>query len=231
MEKHNQNKLTVVKHNDLNRAGYRLTLDERRLILSSVARLNPQESMPDEVKIYASEFAQQWGMDERNAYEQLKEARQNLFDRKITIKNDKSGRDIRWIYDAQYVDGEGYIKVSFSPTVKPYLTELKSHFTSYRLTEVKGFKSGHAIRLYELMMQFRESGWMDESVEDLKTIFGVSDKYSSWYEFKRNVIAPAVKEINKISKYSIKFELKKRGRKVVRVTFFFHLDEQTDMFK
>ena len=231
MEKHNQDKLTVVKHNDLNRAGYRLTLDERRLILSSIARLNPKETMPDEVKIYASEFAHQWDINPKYAYEQLKEARQNLFDRKITIKGDKGGRDIRWIYDAQYVDGEGYIKVSFSPTVKPYLTELKSHFTSYRLTEVKGFKSGHAIRLYELMMQFRETGWMDENLEDLKTIFGVSDNYPSWYEFKRNVIEPAIKEINKISKYSIRYELKKRGRKVTRVIFFFQLDEQTDMFK
>jgi len=231
MKKHNQNNLTVVKHNDLNRAGFKLTLDERRLILSSVAKLDPRKPMVDEVKIYASEFAHQWDVSEKHAYKQLKEARQNLFDRKISLRGNKKGRDIRWIYDAEYADGEGYIKISFSPTVKPYLSELKSHFTSYQLTEVKGFKSGHAIRLYELMMQFKKTGWFDESLEDLKAMFGVADKYDRWVDFKSWVIEKAVKEVNEISNYTVKYETKKRGRKISRVTFFFHLDEQTDMFK
>lgn len=231
MKKHNQNNLTVVKHNDLNRAGFKLSLDERRLILSSVAKLNPRKPMVDEVKIHASEFAHQWGLDERNAYEQLKEARQNLFDRKISLRGDKKGRDIRWIYDAEYADGNGYIKISFSPTVKPYLAELKNHFTSYHLTDVKNFKSGHAIRLYELMMQFKNTGWFDESLENLKAMFGVSDKYDRWVDFKAWVIEKAVNEISKISNYEIKYTTKKRGRKISRVMFTFALNKQLDMFK
>lgn len=232
MQKHNQDKLTVVKHNHLNQASYRLTLDERRLILSSIARLNPKEPMPDEVTINATEFAHQWDINPKYAYDQLKEARQNLYERNIRLRDDNGKvTDLRWVYRATYQEGEGYITLAFSPDIKPYLTELKSHFTSYRLTEVKGFKSGHAIRLYELMMQFKKTGWFDESVEELKSVFGVSDNYPLWYDFKRKVIVPAVTEINEISNYNVKYETKKRGRKISRVTFFFHLDEQTDMFK
>lgn len=232
MEKHNHDKLTVVKHNRLNQASYKLSLDERRLVLSSIAKLNPQESMPVEVKIYATDFAEQWDISEKLAYKQLKEARQNLYERNIRLrKDDGEVEDLRWVYNAKYKDGEGYIKLKFSPDIKPYLSELKSHFTSYRLTEVKGFTSGHAIRLYELMMQFRKTGWFDESLDELKTLFGVSDNYPLWYDFRRKVIVPAVTEINEISKYKVKYETKKRGRKISRVTFFFHLDEQTDMFK
>lgn len=232
MKKHNQDKLTVVKHNHLNQASYRLSLDERRLVLSSIAKLNPQETMPDEIKIRATDFAEQWDINPKYAYNQLKEARQNLYDRNIRLHH-ANGEvdDIRWVYRAKYKDGEGYIKLKFSPDIKPYLCELKSHFTSYRLTEVKGFKSGHAIRLYELMMQFRNTGWFDEDLDELKSIFGVAGKYDRWVDFKAWVIEKAVKEVNEISKYKVKYETKKRGRKISRVTFFFHLDEQTDMFK
>jgi len=160
MLKHNQNNLTVVKHNHLNQASYKLTLDERRLILSSIAMVNPHKPMPENITIHASDYAHQWGLDERNAYEQLKQARKNLFERKITLRDGNKGRDIRWVYDTEYADGEGYIKLSFSPTVAPYLSNLQKHFTSYHLTEVRSFKSSHAIRLYELLMQYKKMGGM-----------------------------------------------------------------------
>lgn len=232
MKKHNQNNLTVVKHNHLNRASYSLTLDERRLILSSVALLNPREPMPDEVTVYASDFAHQWGISEKHAYKQLKEARQNLYDRNIRLrKDDGEVEDMRWVYNSKYKDGEGYIKLSFSPTIAPYLSDLSGYFTSYHLMEVRDFKSSHAVRLYELMMQYKETGWMKESVDGLKAMFNVADKYASWYEFKRNVITVSMKEINAKTNYTIKHELVRRGRKITHVNFTFARNEQSDMFK
>lgn len=231
MLKHNQNNLTVVKHNHLNQASYKLTLDERRLILSSIAMVNPRKPMPEHVTIHASDYAQQWGLDERNAYEQLKQARKNLFERKITLRNGNKGRDIRWVYDTEYADGEGYIKLSFSPTVAPYLSNLQKHFTSYHLTEVRSFKSSHAIRLYELLMQYKKNGWYAESVDNLKKIFGVENSYPAWYEFQRRVIKPAVKEINSETNYTVKYETKRKGRKISHVLFNYVLKKQPDMFK
>lgn len=231
MKKHNQNNLTVVKHNNLNQASYKMTLDERRLILSSIALVNPKEPMPDEVTIHASDYAHQWGLDERNAYEQLKEARANLFERKITLCNGNKGRDIRWVYDTEYADGEGYIKLSFSPTVAPYLSDLGGFFTSYHLMEIRNFKSGHAIRLYELLMQFKKNGWFDEDLEVLKSMFGVGESYPLWYDFRRKVIDVSIKEINESTNYTVKYSTKKRGRKISRVVFTFARNEQSDMFK
>ena len=230
MEQHNRNKLTVVKHNDLNQASYKLSLDERRLILSAIALLNPQEKMPTEITIRAKDYALQWNIDETNAYRQLKEARSTLFERKIVLRRGERGRDIRWIYDAEYADGEGYIKISFSPTVAPYLTELKKHFTSYRLAEIKKFRSSHAIRLYELLMQYRKSGWWSENLIRLKEMLGVDDKYPRWAEFRRRVLDPAVREINQSTNYVVDFNIKKRGRKVSGVVFTFALTDRTDWF-
>lgn len=231
MEKHNQNNLTVVKHNHLNQASYKLTLDERRLILSAIALVNPREKMPDEVTIHASDYAHQWGIDETNSYRQLKEARANLYERSIRLRNNAEVIDLRWVYRASYEDGEGYIKLAFSPDIKPYLSELQSHFTSYHLTEVRSFKSSHAIRLYELLMQYKKNGWYAESVDNLKEIFGVENNYSRWADLQRRVIKPAVKEINSETNYTVKYETKRTGRKISHVLFNYIQNKQPDMFK
>ncbi len=232
MEKHNQNNLTVVKHNHLNQASYKLSLDERRLILSAIALVNPREKMPDEITIHASDYGHQWGVDETNSYRQLKEARKNLYDRNIRLrKDDGEVEDMRWVYNSKYKDGEGYIKLKFSPDIKPYLSDLQSHFTSYHLTEVKSFKSSHAIRLYELLMQYKKNGWYAESVSNLKAMFGVESSYPAWYEFQRRVIKPAVKEINQETNYTVKYETKRTGRKISHVLFNYVLNRQADMFK
>lgn len=232
MKKHNQNNLTVVKHNHLNQASYKLSLDERRLILSAIALVNPRKNMPDEITVHASDYAHQWGVDETNAYRQLKEARKNLYERNIRLrKDDGEVEDMRWIYNAKYKDGEGYIKLKFSPDIKPYLSNLQKHFTSYHLTEVRSFKSGHAIRLYELLMQFKKNGWFDEDLEVLKSMFGVENNYSRWVDFKKYVIEVGIKEINQSTNYTVKYQTKKRGRMISRVGFTFALNEQPDMFK
>ena len=235
MMRHNQTNLTVVKHNHLNQASYKLSLDERRLILSAIALVNPREKMPEEITIHASDYGHQWGMDERNAYEQIKQAKEALYDRSMRIRTiDDKGvevRDVRWVDEVAYKDGEGYVKLSFTKKIRPYLSELKSHFTSYHLTEVKSFKSGHAIRLYELLMQYKKNGWYAESVENLKAIFGVEDSYPLWYEFQRRVIKPSVKEINQETNYTVKYETKRSGRKISHVLFNYILKKQSDMFK
>jgi len=232
MEKHNQNNLTVVKHNHLNQASYKLSLDERRLILSSIALINPREPMPDEITVHATDYAYQWDINQKYAYDQLKEARQNLFERSVRLRHaDGEIEDMRWIYNAKYKDGEGYIKIKFSPDIKPYLSQLKDHFTSYHLNEIKPLKSGHAIRLYELLMQYKTNGWYDDDLDELKFKFGVKDNYPAWYEFRRWVIDPAVKEINQATNYTIEYKTKKRGRKISRVAFTFALNKQPDMFK
>lgn len=233
MDKHNQNNLTVVKHNHLNQASYKLSLDERRLILSAISMVNPQENIPEEITIFASDFAHQWNINPKYAYDQLKEARQNLFERSLRVQKQENGEvwDIRWVSSVAYKDGEGYIKLSFTKNVAPYLSNLKKHFTSYHLAEVRSFKSGHAIRLYELLMQFRDTGWFDVSVKKLKAMFGVEDNYPEWYEFKRRVINVSVKEINDVTNYKVKYEIKRKGRKVVGLMFSITLREQPDMFK
>ena len=226
-----EQQLTVTKHNLLNEASYRLTLDERRLILISIASIYSGEKIPNEIKIKATDFASMWDLSPKLAYKQLKEAKDNLYERSLRLKRIDTEEvwDIRWVDAVAYQDGEGYVKLSFSESIKPYLSELKGHFTTYRLAEIKHFKSGHSIRLYELLMQFRKTGWRETELDWLKKYLGVEGKYPRWADFRRWVIEPAIKEINKSSPYTVSFKTKKNGRAIEKVVFFFGEKSQGEL--
>jgi len=157
----------------------------------------------------------------KQAYTQLNGAKKNLFERVIRVKSieDDSITETRWIYEAKYSKREGFISISFSPSIVPYLQQLKSHFTSYRLSEVKKFKSSHAIRLYELTMQFKSTGWRIVELDWLKTALCVDDKYPRWAEFSRCVLNPSLSEITKHSPYKVTVKIIKKGRSVHKLKF------------
>lgn len=232
---HNINKLTVTKHHYLTTASYYLPVDERRLILSALSLVNPESKMPDEIKVTAKFFADQWGLSQNNAYTQLKRAKENLYERSLRVRllNSKSKTetwDIRWVDAVAYEDGEGYIKLSFSRKITPYLSDLKKYYNSHRLADVNRFKSGHAIRLYELIMQWKKNEWYSVSVSDFRDLFGVSKKHDLWSALKRYVVDVAVDEINKSGLFHIEYETKKKFRKTHTLLFRFYPKSQNEIY-
>ena len=58
------------------------------------------------------------------------------------------------------------------------------------------------------------------SIDELRRVFNVEDKYPRFAELKRRVIEAAVKEVNLNSPKHIEVEYQKRGRKITHVKFF-----------
>ncbi|MFK0569727.1 replication initiation protein [Endozoicomonas sp.] len=56
--------LTIVKHNHLIEASYRLNLDEQRLVLACIAKIDPRvgKDFPDEITVTAQEFSHHFGL-------------------------------------------------------------------------------------------------------------------------------------------------------------------------
>ena len=217
--------LTVIRSNDLVESSYKISLDERRLIECGIAKIKSGEPIPDKIKITAEEFGEAWGITTRSAYKQLKAATKNLYEQDIFMfKEGKRGEQkwhYRWVDSCGYEEGEGCVYLSFTKWIKPYLQELSSAYTSYRLFEIKHLKSSHAMRLYELMMQYRKTGFKVDSLDNLKRYFGVEDKYKRWVDFDKRVLRAAVKEINNCTAYQVKHKPLKKGRKVDAVQFSF----------
>nr|WP_290430189.1 replication initiation protein [Shigella sonnei] len=184
------------------------------------------------VRITAQEYANTFGMPLKQAYSQLKEASENFFNRYIRFKlNEVSEIDvdvwkIRWLGAYKYNDGEANVLLHFTPQVMPYLCELEDNFTKYQLSQACALRSVHSWRLLELFEQMNtnkeNNGWLSISLEDFHHAMESPDSYKTTFGLLRKyMIEPAVKELTEKDHWMIDWKPIKKGRKVVRLEFWF----------
>lgn len=222
--------LTVNRSNTLVLASYSLTLNEKRLIEIAIAKISTEKDIPNIINITADEYQSSFpDIKPNESYKELRKATDNLYEQSITLlaPEQKARAQFRWVDAVKYFDGEAKVELSFTQWVKPYLSQLKEGYTTYRLLDIGRLKSAHAIRLYELLMRYQDTGFRVDKLETLKELFGVADKYPRFADFNRWVIKPSVENINESSNWHIKpITIKKKGRKIDRIEFRFHLKDQ-----
>lgn len=222
----------VVKDNALIQASYTLGLAEQRLILLAIIEARETGEGIDHsslLRVHAHAYADHFDIDKGNAYEVVKEASKGLFDRYVTYhdKNPKNGNDrsfhCRWVDKIGYEKATGTVFLRFTSDVVPLITRLESNFTSYEIEQVANLDSGYAIRLYELLIQWRIAGKTPVfELQDFRRKLGVEDnQYKTMSNFKKYVLDFAVEQINKHTDITAKYEQHKRGRTITGFTFTF----------
>ncbi|MCG8028152.1 MAG: replication initiation protein [Candidatus Thiodiazotropha endolucinida] len=151
-----------------------------------------------------------------------------LYERSITKIEGRKRTDTRWISQkTTYDKGDAYVVVHFSAQVAPYLSELKSRFTSYTMKQVAGLKSPYTIRLLEMLMRWEGSGFFKITLDDLRERMGIEEgRYKKWHDFRKRVVEPAVAELTAQGQWDIKYEPYKKGRSFVGIEFTFEPVDQ-----
>lgn len=90
-------------------------------------------------------------------------------------------------------------------------------FRKYELKVAMTFESIYAMRFYELLSGQKNP--LTYTIEDLKSMFKISDKYKLVSDFFRKVIEPAKRELDAKSPYSFDYKINKSGRKFHSITF------------
>lgn len=117
------------------------------------------------------------------------------------------------------------IEITFNEFLEPYLINLKSRFLQYDIANLKYLNSKHSIILYEyLLSEERSKHWEDHtykvSIEKLRHITDTEEKYKSFKDFEKRVLAPAVKEINESGvEFLTKYDKVKAWREVTHISF------------
>ncbi len=78
-------------------------------------------------------------------------------------------------------------------------------------------------------MKFNSTGERVIFLDDFKSALGISDKYKLFKILNRDVIKPAVDELNQRSDLIIKYETIKKGRAVAALSFEFKQSKQLKM--
>ena len=227
----------VVKDNALINASYNLETAEQRLIMLAVinARETGQGITADsKLEIHASDYAKHFNVSTDAAYKVMKEAVNNLFERKFSYVAEykKTGKTgvvrSRWVSRVFYVDSLAILEITFAPDVVPLVTRLEEHFTSYQLKQVSNLTSKYAIRLYELLIAWREVGKTPQiELSEFRQKIGVENgEYERMHHFKARVLEPAIKQINEHTDITASYEQHKRGRTISGFSFRFKQKQQ-----
>jgi len=222
-----KNQSIVVKSNKLIEASYRLDLIEQRVILAAIVEAREsQKGLGDGfITLEAKRFGQTFRMEEGSVYGQLKTAMDTLFNRFIVVRDThpESGHErvskIRWISKASYIDGAGMVQLQFGQDIVPYISRLEKEFTPYRLEKIGGMSSAHAVRLYELLVQYLSIGQREIEIAWLRDILQLTDEYKAIKDFKLRVIDLAVTQINEHSDIAVSYTQRKTGRTVTHLIF------------
>jgi plasmid replication initiation protein len=223
------NNLTVCKSNEVIEAGYRLSLNEQRVVLACIGQVNSTEELlqTDEFELSAKDFAVLYAVSEDRAYSELQEVAKNLYQRSLTILNPDpkypkiKKMEMRWISAIKYLPDDGKIILRFSQDMLPYLGELKGSFTRYKLEHVGKMTCIYAFRLYELLMQWQGVGKREIELDWLKKQLQLDASYDRMFDLKKRVIDPAVADINKNSNFNVSWTQRKAGRSISHLIFEF----------
>lgn len=224
----------IYKSNKLNRAGFNdYNLNDYRVYLNAIALIGgvnsqgkylQEEELTREYVLSAADFSKQFNISQNHAYEILKNAVDKLM--KTDIKVEKPDlftmTRINVCELAEYNHKEGSIRILFTNSIMLHLKQQlgkNSQFTLYNLNEIVELTSLYAVRLYELIQQFK-TGYIVNNIEKWREMFGIDNsKYQLYGHFKKKVLTQAIKEINSKTGYKVIMTEEKTGRKVTRVRF------------
>ena len=208
-----------------------LTLLQRKI--SNVLLLNAYEDLPDaeifEHQIRLGTLAQAAGFDS-NDVQTLREALEALVDVKIKWNILDTDGEEEWgvsTFLAQAVTKKGVCRYAYAPDLrrKLYNPEI---YARINLSVQERFGSGYALALYENCVRFRRvgtTGWI--SLEHWRDLLGVEDgQYEQFKYLNRDVLKPAVKEVNRYSDIQVKMERRREKRRIVALKFTVHENPQ-----
>ena len=230
----------VVKTNQLNSALQNLSLPEIRIIQLAIVdarETNTGLSTDKPLRIDALRYAEMFETTRQNGYQRMKDAEENLFNRRFSYV-DEQGKLIksRWIQQVRYLDDEGAIELVFTLAVVKGISRIngaEDFFTSYLLEQTAHMDSIYSVRLYELLVQWKEAKKTPMfELETFRNQLGIEvDEYKRMGNFKSRVLDLAVKEINEKTDINISYEQVKKGRTIVGFKFKVLPKEKTKSVK
>lgn len=231
-----RNKLVAKDNRLIQESQMSLSLIETKALAYMISKIKPDDG-PGEIYVFSCKEFQtlcKWNKDA--SYKQIKDMLDKLGDSSWWIRTEIEGREklskVRWLNISRIDIGNGDIEIGFHPDMFPYLLNLQkegAYYTAYRLQNVSLMKHRYSPRIYELLKsyQFNNKKWtfengtgskydlqrlIAETKKDLKTkkpMCVIPESWSNWYTFRRDVLDPAVREINKYTDIKVAYKGKK----------------------
>jgi len=195
---------------------YALTSGEINLILTLLTAIKKEDKDFKDYEFTLADFNEK--TSKKLTSSDLKASIKGLMSKPLEIEESPTNWEIfHWFSYFRYRDG--LITCRFDKRLKPYLLEIKERFIISDLRMILPIRSSYSKRMYLLLKEYSKIGMRTFNVEELQDILKVPKSFKVYSEFKKKVLKKANEDINKFTDLEIDFSERKRGRKVIEVTF------------
>lgn len=211
-----------------------LKLNSAKLIRAAIMQVVRDDEELKPYIITISELAELLNVPKSNIYRDIDDITDDILKNPVYIR-EEVGKKVRWIKipwvtRCEYNSDIG-VAIKLNDELKPFLINLKDHYTQYTLDSILVMKSVYAIRIYELLQSEimtrilpRAGTDIELSVETLKECCGCESKaYNTFSNFRNRVIDIAVKEINEKTLYTLSYDYVKKGKSVIGLIFHINM--------
>lgn len=151
-------------------------------------------------------------------YEQVKKALIALESKSFEYEDEKEWELIRIIQNPKILKYANDVTFRINPKIFDALLNFSKGFRKYELKTAMSFESVYSMRFYELLSGQKRP--LSYTIDNLKIMFKLEDKYKLTSDFIRNTVDIAKKELDIKSPYSFEYSTNKRGRKIHSITFY-----------
>ena len=249
-----QNQNQVLKLNEIEKR----KVVENNALITSVAKMQKTalkmfelavscidtENLPENNTVYLSktELFAFFQVASNSKHTQFKEAIE-IMQKQAYFKiksNKKLGIEYESIVHIPYVKWNDYndeVTIQFSEHIMPYLINLKSEFTQYKISELQKLNSKYSIILYRwLSMNYNQyehysykGGRREEQVEayrnpsisirELREMTDTVNDYERFQSLETWVLKKPLEEINEHTSFNLTYDKVKKGRSIDSIVF------------
>lgn len=150
-------------------------------------------------------------------YAEVKKALNSLKRKELIYEDDKIWASLSIIANPKIHKYGETVTFTVDKLINNALLDFSKGYRKYELKTAMEFESVYSMRFYELFSN--QTKPINYSIERLKEMFQIVDKYKLTADFIRYVVEPAKKELDKKSPFTFIYTPLKSGRKITSIQF------------
>lgn len=151
------------------------------------------------------------------SYHNVWNAFKSLNNKSFIYRNEEIERVCRVIEIPTLYHIRGYVEFLLTPQLVDVFLDMSKGYSQYQLSVSLNFHSVYSMRLYELLAN--QEFPISFSIDKLRDMFSLQNKYQLTASFIQRVIEPAKKDLDAYSPVTFDYKLQKQGKKVVSILF------------
>lgn len=148
---------------------------------------------------------------------EVKKALNSLKRKELLYEDDKIWASLSIIANPKIQKFGETVTFTVDKLINDALLDFSKGYRKYELKTAMEFESVYSMRFYELFSN--QAKPINYSIDNLKEMFQITNKYKLTADFIRYVVEPAKKELDQKSPYTFVYKTLKTGRKITSIQF------------